>query len=92
MSLETGAVEAWCDPSNIKSMSSDALVGWRALAQLVMDDATWKSQYQARRKSSRYGTQGSRIAKRIARNAYYQKHKERICAKLRAERAARASK
>lgn len=88
MSLEAETVESWCDPSNMKSMSSEALLGWRALATLVMDDATWKSQYQSRRRSSRYGTQGSRVAKRIAKHLYYQKHKERICARLRAKRAA----
>lgn len=85
MSLEQ---ETWCDPLNIKTLNGVALLGWRTLAQLVLDDETWKTQYQARRKSSRYGTQGSIVAKRLAERKYYHKHKERICARLRARRAA----
>lgn len=68
------------NPQKILRIGGDALVGWRALALLVMDDAMWEGYYLHNR-----GGDAMAEKRREAARKYYQAHREEILARNKAK-------
>ncbi len=87
------AIPKWRNPAKIHELPPDAILGWRALAMLLLDDYYWRKYYLDTKhpvkterdlrisdiNHARYLTKAE--AKKEAAHRYYLKNRERILKK-----------